>query len=104
MEVLEKKEQLNELFDLYHTLLTEKQKLYFTLYYHQDYSLQEIAELQQVSRNNVFDHIKKVEEHLVDYENKLKLKALRHKRQQLLTLYQETGDQTYLVALGKLDE
>ena len=51
MEALDKKEQLNQLFDLYQPLLTDKQSLYFELYYKEDYSLQEISELYQLSRS-----------------------------------------------------
>jgi uncharacterized protein len=47
------------------------------LYYQQDYSLHEIAELYDVSRNAVFDHLKKVEDHLLNYEEKLGLYALK---------------------------
>lgn len=104
MEILVKKEQLNQLFDLYQSLLTEKQRLYFDLYYQQDYSLHEIAELYDVSRNAVFDHLKKVEDHLLNYEEKLGLHALKIKRQALLDTYQKTKDEALLVALRKLDE
>lgn len=104
MEILVKKEQLNQLFDLYQSLLTEKQRLYFDLYYQQDYSLHEIAELYDVSRNAVFDHLKKVEDHLLNYEEKLGLQALKIKRQALLDTYQKTKDEALLVALRKLDE
>ncbi|MFU8792431.1 MAG: YlxM family DNA-binding protein [Acholeplasmataceae bacterium] len=104
MEILLKKEQLNQLFDLYQSLLTDKQRLYFDLYYQQDYSLHEIAELYDVSRNAVFDHLKKVEDHLLNYEEKLGLYALKTKRQALLDTYQKTKDEAILVALRKLDE
>jgi uncharacterized protein len=104
MEALAKKEQLNMLYDLYESLLTEKQKLYFNMYYQQDYSLHEIATLQNVSRNAVFDHIKKVEEHLLNYEEKLKLNALKNERQRLIDAYLKTGDKNHLSALRKLDD
>jgi predicted DNA-binding protein YlxM (UPF0122 family) len=104
MEVLEKKEQLNQLYDLYKNLLTEKQVLYFELYYHEDYSLQEIAELYQVSRNAVFDHLKKVEEHLFDYEEKLKLYDKQIKRMKLYEQIEENKDLSLVNELRKLDE
>ena len=84
MESLEKKEQLNLLFDFYKSLLTDKQVLYFERYYREDFSLQEIAELYHVSRNAVYDHLKKVEDHLYDYENKLKLFESRENRIKLI--------------------
>ncbi|MBE0700432.1 MAG: hypothetical protein IH571_01980 [Acholeplasmataceae bacterium] len=104
MEALVKKEKLNRLFDFYEQLLTEKQILFFKLYYHDDYSLNEIAELYQVSRNAVFDHLKKVEEHLLNYEEKLHLLERLEKRTELIAKFEETKDQKYLNALRKLDE
>ena len=41
--MLEKTNHLSRLFDFYHKLLTDKQKDYFIMYYHKDYSLKEIA-------------------------------------------------------------
>lgn len=104
MEALDKKEMLNRLFDMYHTLLTEKQVLYFELYYKEDYSLQEIAELYQLSRNAIFDHLKKVEEHLMDYEEKLGLWKHREKRLILIDEVLDTHNLELLEQLRKLDE
>lgn len=104
MESFEKKEWLNQLFDLYGKLLTEKQKSYFKLYYFEDYSLQEIAEVFEVTRNAVFDHLKKAEEHLISYENELHLKEKREKRQELLDELEKTNDKTLIEELRKLDE
>ncbi|MBU1141285.1 MAG: hypothetical protein KKG64_02055 [Firmicutes bacterium] len=104
MESLDKKEQLNQLFDLYGALLTEKQILYFEHYYREDYSLQEIAELYHVSRNAVFDNLKKVEEHLIYYEEKLKLLEKHDKRMKLIDEAIDKKDLTLLKTIRKLDE
>jgi len=61
------------LFDTYKTLLTEKQQQYFILYYYEDLTLSEIALEKNVSRNAVFDQIKKVIFVLEEYEEKLRL-------------------------------
>lgn len=98
METLEKKEQLNELFDMYQKLLTDKQVQYFKYYYQDDYSLQEIADLSDVSRNAIFDQLKKVEIHLFSYEEKLQLLSNRQKRLKIIDQLKETKD------LGKLDD
>ena len=45
--------------DLYEDLLTEKQREYLDLYYHEDLSLSEISLIKNVSKNAVFDHLKK---------------------------------------------
>ena len=68
-----KREYHIALFDTYKELLTEKQKEYFILYYYEDLSLKEIADFKNVSRNAVFDQIKKVINILEEYEEKLKV-------------------------------
>ncbi len=104
MESLEKKEQLNELFDMYQKLLTDKQIQYFKYYYQDDYSLQEIAELSDVSRNAVFDQLKKVEMHLFSYEEKLQLLTNKQKRLKIIDQLEETKDLKKLDDLRKLEE
>lgn len=61
------------LFDFYSSLLTEKQQEIFDLHYQQDLSLGEIAEIQKVSRPAVFDILKRTEEALNTYEERLSL-------------------------------
>ena len=58
-DTLEKKQRMNLLMDLYEDLLTEKQREYLDLYYHEDLSLSEISLIKNVSKNAVFDNIKK---------------------------------------------
>lgn len=104
METLEKKEQLNELFDLYQALLTDKQIEYFKFYYQEDYSLQEIAELLHVSRNAIFDQLKKVEQHLFSYEEKLKLLEKKQKRLDIMDQLTSEHNKQLIDELRKLDE
>ena len=68
---IEKTNRMNALFEFYSTLLTEKQMNYMELYYADDFSLGEIAEEYQVSRQAVYDNIKRTERILEDYEKKL---------------------------------
>lgn len=68
-----KREYHITLFDIYKELLTDKQQDYFILYYYEDYTLKEIAESKNVSRNAVFDQIKKVINIIENYEEKLKI-------------------------------
>ncbi|XFA98201.1 YlxM family DNA-binding protein [Candidatus Izemoplasma sp. B36] len=70
---LENKIRLNELYDIYGELLTEKQRTYYEYYYLKDYSLSEISEILEVSRNAVHMQLKNVVKHLENYENKLKI-------------------------------
>jgi predicted DNA-binding protein YlxM (UPF0122 family) len=70
---IEKNNRINSLFEFYSTLLTEKQMNYIELYYADDYSLGEIAEEFQVSRQAVYDNIRRTEKLLEGYEQKLHL-------------------------------
>lgn len=65
--------RINYLFDFYQSLLTEKQKSYMSLYYLDDYSLGEIADEYDISRQAVYDNIKRTEAMLEEYEMKLLL-------------------------------
>ena len=66
--------EIIKLYDVYHNLLTDKQKMYFEDYYFSDLSLAEIAENYDVSRNAVHDQLKRTVNELENYESKLKLK------------------------------
>lgn len=70
---MNKKVYYNYLYDYYKDLLTEKQRTYFEDYYFNDFSLQEIGENENVSRNAVFNQVKNVEEKLEEFESKLSL-------------------------------
>ncbi len=62
-----------ELFEIYGNLFTERQKELFTSHYLLDLSLSEIAEPENLSRQSVYDAVKKVKTKLDEYENALKL-------------------------------
>ena len=70
----DKRNELINLYDIYNSLLTDKQRLYFEEYYYNDLSLSEISENYDISRNAVFDQLNKVEKLLISYEEKLHLK------------------------------
>lgn len=69
------------LFDFYGALLTDKQKLSLEMHYLNDFSLAEIADELGISRQAVHDNLKRVEQTLIDYEEKLKF-VERHQRDQ----------------------
>ena len=71
--MLEKTTRMNFLYDFYQSLLTPKQRSYMSLYYLDDFSLGEIAEEYDVSRQAVYDNIKRTEAMLEEYEEKLLL-------------------------------
>ena len=64
---------LNDLFDLYGCLLTDKQQLYFKDYYFNNLSYGEISEKYGTSSNAIFNQIKIIEEKLKFFEKKLQL-------------------------------
>lgn len=82
--LLDKTTRINYLFDFYQELLTPKQRNYMEMYYLEDYSLGEISELFQVSRQAVYDNIKRTETMLESYEEKLHLYSKFEQRVKLL--------------------
>ena len=58
------------LLDFYGELLTDKQRECFDLHYNEDLSLSEIAEQLGISRQGVWDNIRRAESVLEDVENK----------------------------------
>lgn len=71
--MFEKNLALVPLFDAYGELLPEQKQKMFELYYGDDLSLSEIAEEMGISRQGVRDSIKKCEEQLLFFEEKLGL-------------------------------
>lgn len=65
--------RMNYLFDFYQSLLTNKQSNYLELFYLEDYSLSEIADTFNVSRQAVYDNIRRTGDLVEDYEKKLEL-------------------------------
>ncbi|MEQ6375298.1 putative DNA-binding protein [Bacillaceae bacterium S4-13-58] len=82
--MLEKTTRVNYLFDFYQELLTPKQRNYMEMYYLEDLSLGEISESFDVSRQAVFDNIRRTEAMLEDYEEKLKLYDRFRRRKSLI--------------------
>ncbi len=84
MVMLEKTTRMNYLYDFYQSLLTPKQRSYMALYYLDDFSLGEIAEEYNVSRQAVYDNIKRTEAMLEEYESKLSLFEKFQERSKLI--------------------
>jgi uncharacterized protein len=82
--MLEKTTRMNYLYDFYQSLLTPKQRSYMALYYLDDFSLGEIAEEYNVSRQAVYDNIKRTEAMLEEYEEKLLLFEKFQERSKLI--------------------
>ena len=61
------------LYDFYGELLTEKQRRIFEMHFYEDLSMGEIGETEGISRQGVFRQLKRGEQALKNYENKLRL-------------------------------
>ena len=89
------------LFDFYGELLTAKQREYFDLHYNADYSLSEIAEMTGISRQGVWDIIKRAEETLRKTEEKTGLIGRFQENQTVVTEMEELLEQLGQVTSGK---
>ncbi len=96
---IEKTMRMNALFDFYQSLLTPKQQEYIKLYYLDDFSLGEIADTYEVSRQAVYDNIKRTEVMLEQYEEKLLMfKKYQERKDIILRLKNEANDNDVLIS------
>ena len=83
---MNKFEYYNALFLIYKDLIKENNREIFDLYYGENLTMQEIAELKGISKSRVGSIIKNVENKLDNYENKLKIVSNNLKLQKVLEL------------------
>jgi predicted DNA-binding protein YlxM (UPF0122 family) len=69
--MIEKVLEISMLYDFYGQMLTDKQRDIIELYYNDDLSLGEISESLGISRQGVYDMLKRSEKILYGYEEKL---------------------------------
>ena len=77
---------LNDLFDLYGELLTDKQQTYFKEYYFNNLSFGEIGDKYGTSRNAIFNQIKLINEKLNFFEKKLNLYSKKQKLNDIIKI------------------
>lgn len=106
---MEPKVRQTYLYDFYGELLNEHQRKIFEAFVFDDLSLGEIAEEQDISRQAVFDLVKRSTKKLEEYENKLHLMArfleLRAKAvciQQKTEAYEQSHEERLLSEIKQL--
>lgn len=104
MKEIEKTTHYNILFDFYNSLLTEKQKEYFLMYFSEDYSLKEIADYYNVTRNAIFSALTTTMSKLEEYESKLKLYKKNKLRKEYYSKYQESKDSKWLIKIMEVED
>ena len=94
--MFEKNLQIGFLLDFYGEVLSERKRTVLDLYYNNDLSLGEIADEIGISRQGVRDLIKKAEDELHFYEEKLGLakrsREVQERAEHLLSLLKESGE------------
>ncbi len=93
---MEKNVQISILLETYGKLLTNKQFQMLDDYYNKDLSLSEIAENEKITRQAVRDNLKKGENKLFEYEEKLGIMKK--------TLMQEKKIASILSEISKIKE
>lgn len=94
---IEKNIKIQELFELYSSLLTDKQREVMYLYYFSDLSLREIAQNKKISYQGVRDFIKKSEKSLIEFEDKIKLLEKKEKVQEAINILENDGDKEKVI-------
>lgn len=72
---MEDRIEIGWLFDFYGPLLTERQRALLTLYCEEDFSFSEIAAREGISRQGVYDAVRRAARQLESYERELGLLA-----------------------------
>jgi len=92
--------EVTVLLGYYGNLLSEKQQSYLEAYLEEDYSLSEIAKEYQVSRQAVYDQIKKAVSQLYDIESKVEMvKRDEQLKREIATLSISSEERAKLLAL-----
>ena len=92
----EQRMRLVRLYDIYGGLLTERQQKYIEMHFCNDLSLSEIADEYGVSRQAIYDLLRRTEQILEKYESKLRL-LQRDKENNELLLHAEELLSDYIV-------
>ena len=92
---------LNNLYDCYKDLLTDKQRSYFCDYYQYNLTLSEMALNYNISRNAIHRQIKKIVDLLEFYESKL---SIISKNNEIMDLIKSTNDDKLISEIERIIE
>ncbi len=96
------------LFDYYGALLTEKQYSTYEMYFSEDLTLQEIANIQDTTKQAVSDLLKRTSKNLKDIEEKLKLvekhESIRDELNNLFEIIDNSEFKKEAVLVSKIDK
>jgi hypothetical protein len=89
---MEKFTKISLLLDIYGNLIKGRRKEVLNLYYNEDYSLTEIAEIFNITKQGVRDFLLKGERELLEYENSLNILENKFEMDGILNNLLETED------------
>ncbi len=92
---------LNNLYDCYKDLLTDKQRKYFIDYYQDNLTLSEMSLNYDISRNAIHRQIKKIADMLRFYESKL---GIVSKNSKIMDLINETKNDKLISEIERIIE
>lgn len=102
---MEKIVKVAQLFDIYGSLLNEKQKDVINCYYNEDLSLQEIADNNNKSKQAISEMITRSVDKLFEFEDELSLLKKKEELKDALTSIRELMESSnYEQAILKLNE
>lgn len=70
---MDNREYITALYEIYKELLNKKERNYFEYYYFEDYSMQEIADLYEVSKAYASKYLNQINDKIINYEKILKI-------------------------------
>lgn len=98
---MEKYFKMSYLIDIYSSLLTDKQLKVLEYYYDDDISLSEIASMLNISRQGVYDTLKRAEKIILEYDEKLNLLKKYEENIELLNRLEELSKDKESLSLIK---
>ncbi|KAF0091362.1 MAG: hypothetical protein FD141_1151 [Fusobacteria bacterium] len=95
---MEKFTKISLLLDIYGNLLKGRRKEVLNLYYNEDYSLTEIAEMFNITKQGVRDFLLKGEKELLEYENSLNILENKFEMDDILNNLLDSEDLEHIKA------